>query len=100
MMVIQEDTKITFKENKVYEFKMLWSDQMLKTEMITQNGGSILLNSPVAGYEDLGKNTAPTNLLIIEWQNKKSAKSFKKMKLLKPNKEEAFYTHFSFPEQQ
>jgi len=99
MIVMPEDQEMTFKKNKIYEVKMIWSDQMLNTKSITKNGGKILLNSPIAGYEDLRKNEAPTNLLILEWNNKKTAESFRKMKTIKHKKEEAFYTQFAFPEE-
>lgn len=98
MIMVTEDMELTFKENKVYEVKMIWTDSMIDASKISSNGGNVILNNPVAGYEDLGKNKAPNNLLIIEWDSKKSAESFKKMNLLKFDKEEAFYTHFAFPE--
>jgi len=98
MVMVSEDMEMTFKENKIYEVKMLWNKQMLDSMSITNSGGKILVNSPVAGYEDLGKNEAPNNLIIIEWDDKESAESFKKMNLLKVKKQESFYTHFAFPE--
>lgn len=98
MVMVPEDMSMTFSENKVYEVKMIWTDQMVNSNAISSNGGRILLNSPIAGYEDLGKNEAPNNILIIEWSDKKSAESFRKMKALKFRKEEAFYTHFTLPE--
>lgn len=98
MIVFKEDTSITFKENKTYEVKMIWNDTMLDTQKIYKNGGTILVNSPIAGYEDLGKNKAPNTLMIIEWPNQKTADSFRKKKSLKSQNEEAFYTHFAFPE--
>jgi len=98
MIMLSEDIEMTFKESKVYEVKMIWSgDEMLNTTKITKNRGRILLNSPISGYEDLGKNNAPNHLVIIEWDSKKSADSFKKMNVLKFEKEEAFYTKFTFP---
>lgn len=98
MIMVTEDMELTFEENKVYEVKTIWTDDMIDDSKISSNGGNIILNTTVAGYEDLGKNIAPNNLLIIEWDSESSAESFKKMNLLKFDKEEAFYTHFTFPE--
>lgn len=97
MVIIQENTNITFKENKIYEVKMLWTSKKIKTGQITRKGGNIILNSPIAGYEDLGKNIAPNHLLIIEWNSEKTANTFNYKEALKVKKEEAFYTSFSFP---
>ncbi len=97
MVVVQENTNITFKEDKIYEMKMLWTNKKIKTKQIIKKGGTIVLNSPVAGYEDLGKNTAPNHLLIIEWDSEKIAEKFNTEKGLKVKKEEAFYTSFAFP---
>lgn len=98
MIIVTEDMEMTFVAGKTYEVKMVWSDQMLSADNIKSSGGKVILNKPVAGYEDLGKNESPNNLMIIEWNNKKSAEEFRKMTALKSKKEEAFYTHFTFPE--
>ncbi|OJJ22088.1 hypothetical protein BKI52_08600 [marine bacterium AO1-C] len=98
MVVVPKDLQMTFKENKVYEVKMLWADKMLDIQSINKQGGAIVLNQPIAGYEDLGKHKAPNHLLIIEWDNKESAKQFNQMNPLKLKKEESFYTHFAFPQ--
>lgn len=98
MIMVTEDFSLTFKEGKVYEVKMLWGDHMIDASKFRKHGGKIVLQSPVAAYEDLGKNKAPSSLLIIEWNNQKSAESFGKMNPLGFDREEAFYTHFAFPE--
>lgn len=99
IIMVPDDIEMNFKENKVYEVKMVWTDKMIDVSKISKNGGTIIFNNPVAGYEDLGKNEAPTNLLIIEWNDKTAAEAFKAMKLLSFNKEEAYYTHFDFPQE-
>lgn len=99
MVVVSEDVALTFHDNKVYEVKMLWTDQMPNSESIENNKGKVVFSSQLAGYEDLGKNQAPNNLLIIEWDSKADAESFSKMNTLSYTKEEAFFTHFDFPEE-
>ena len=99
MVVVPENMNITFKEDKVYEVKMLWNENMLNTDIIKKNNGSILIHTSIAGYEDLGKNKAPNTLMIVEWNSLNDAKKVRNMKPLSVEKEEAFYTHFSFPEQ-
>lgn len=98
MVVMPNDAVLTFREGKVYEVKMTWSSSPLDGNLISRNGGMVLLNSSVAGYEDLGKNESPDRILIIEWADQKSANSFRKMNAMSDGKEEAFYTHFSFPQ--
>lgn len=98
MIALPEDKNLVIDGNKLYEVKILWTKEMIKTNSISKNGGQIILDQPIAGYEDLKGNEAPNQILIIEWNDKKSADTFKGMKLLKPKKEEAFYTHFTlFP---
>lgn len=98
MIVIQEDQNLVLNENKLYEVKTLWTKGMLNTNAISKNGGRIILHQAIAGYEDLLGNEAPNHILIIEWDDQKTANMFDKMNLLKPQQEEAFYTHFTlFP---
>ncbi len=98
MIALQEDKKIDINERKLYEVKTLWTKEMVGINSITQNGGRVIVNQAIAGYEDLKGNEAPNQVLIIEWKDKKSADIFKKMNTLKYIKEEAFYTHFTlFP---
>lgn len=98
VIAIQEDFDLNIDENKVYEVKTLWTKDVIKTNSISQNGGKVLLNQPISAYEDLYEGEAPNQILIIEWNNEKNAETFNKMNMLKPQKEEAFYTHFTlFP---
>lgn len=99
MIMVPEDVSFTVQENKVYEVKALWNDEAVKVDEIIENGGKIVVNNTVDGYEDLGKNEAPTQILIVEWENKAKAESFKSMNVFEVNNEEAFYTHFDFSEQ-
>ncbi|WP_298424437.1 hypothetical protein [uncultured Kordia sp.] len=98
MIVTQVDRTLIFKENKIYEIKVLWNEHKVSSGMIKKHGGTVLINSLVAGYEDLGKNNPPKSLLIIEWDTTQKADAFRKMNFIKSKKEESFYTHFSFPE--
>ncbi|WP_109831116.1 hypothetical protein [Reichenbachiella versicolor] len=95
MIALQEDKTFMIDESNLYEVKTLWTKDMVKTNSITENGGKVILNQPVAGYEDLKGNEAPNQILIIEWKDKKTADKFEKMNMLKSKKEEAFYTHFT-----
>lgn len=98
MIALQEDKSLVLDESKLYEVKTLWSKEMVMTNSISKNGGNVILNQPIAGYEDLNGNKAPNQILIIEWNDKKAADMFNKMNMLKSSKEEAFYTHFTlFP---
>ncbi|MDF1697806.1 MAG: hypothetical protein P1U56_18305 [Saprospiraceae bacterium] len=98
VMAIQEDKTLTINENKVYEVRVLWTNDMVKTNSIHRYGGKVLLDQPLAGYEDLKGNKAPNHILLIEWKNKEKANTFHKMNLLKTQKEEVFQTHFTlFP---
>lgn len=99
MMMVPMDLELTFKENKVYEVILVWNTNTSDSDKISRQGGTVLLNSPVAGYEDLNEGTSPNHLMIIEWPNKQSATSFRKKNQLQFEKEEAFYTHFAFPEE-
>lgn len=95
LIALQEDKSLVINESKLYEVKTLWAKEMISTKSIIENGGKIILDQPIAGYEDLIGNEAPNHMLIIEWNDKKTADAFKKMNTLKPKKEEAFYTHFT-----
>ncbi|MEO9513958.1 MAG: hypothetical protein ABJN84_02380 [Flavobacteriaceae bacterium] len=98
MIALQEDINLVLDEDKVYEVKTLWTEEMVKVSSISKNGGQVILNQPIAGYEDLKGNEAPNQILIIEWNDKKTADKFGEMNVLKSKKEEAFYTHFTlFP---
>ena len=98
MVALQEDKNLVIDSNKLYEVKILWTKDMIKTNSISKNGGRIILDQPIAGYEDLKGNEVPNQILIIEWNDKKTADIFSGMNMLKPKKEEAFYTHFTlFP---
>lgn len=98
MIALQEDKNLVIDESKLYEVKTLWAKDRVRTNSISKNGGRVLLNQPIAGYEDLSGNEAPNQVLIIEWKDKKSADMFNKRNRLKSSKEEAFYTHFTlFP---
>ena len=98
MIVLQEDKNLVINESKLYEVVTLLTEEMVEINIISENGGRIILNEPIAGYEDLQGNEAPNHILIIEWNNKKTADTFKKINTLKHKKEEAFYTHFTlFP---
>ena len=99
MVIVPSDIALTFKEDKVYEVKMVWTDSTFDAGSVSKNGGKIMLNAPVTGYEDLGGNKSPNQFLIVEWDNKKSADSFRKKRSLDMEKEEAFYTSFSFPKE-
>ncbi len=99
MIALQEDKNLVVDENKLYEVKTLWTKDMVNVNSVSKNGGRIILNQPIAGYEDLLGNDAPNHILIIEWKDKKTADLFNKMDILKPKKEESFYTHFTlFPQ--
>ncbi|WP_143569810.1 hypothetical protein [Tenacibaculum agarivorans] len=98
MIAIQEDKNLVMDQNKMYEVKTYWTKDMVQTNMIHKYGGKIILNQPVAGYEDLQGNKAPNQIVIIEWSNPKKADKFNKMNMLKSEREEVFYTHFTlFP---
>lgn len=98
VIAIQNDDTLMIKEDKIYEVKIIWTKDMIKTKSIEKKGGTILLNQPIAAYEDLKGNKAPNQILIIEWDNTKAADTFNKKNLMKSEKEESFYTHFTqFP---
>jgi len=95
MIALQEDKSLIINENKLYEVKTFWTKDKIKTNSISKNGGRIIINHSIVGYEDLKGNEAPNQILIIEWKDKKAADNFEKLNTLKPIKEEAFYTHFT-----
>jgi hypothetical protein len=98
MIALKRDETFRIDENKLYEVKTIWSKEIIDTNSILENGGRVILNQSIVGYEDLHGNEAPNHIMIIEWEDQKSAKKFRKMKLLKAQKEESFYTHFTlFP---
>jgi hypothetical protein len=98
MIALQEDKSLVINENKLYEVKTLWTNDMIKTNSISENGGRIIVDQPILGYEDLHGNEAPNHILIIEWNDKKTAETFREMNMIKAQKEEDFYTHFTlFP---
>lgn len=98
LIAIQKDETIKLNQDKTYEVKFVWSKKGLDAKAIKKNGGKIVLEQTILGYEDLNGHSAPNQLIIIEWASQRSADAFYKSHSLQLDKEEAFYTHFTrFP---
>ncbi|TYA74535.1 hypothetical protein [Seonamhaeicola marinus] len=97
-IIIDQETTLTFSNEKVYEITMLYNKKKLKEKKINKHHGKVLFSKPVSGYEDLTSGSAPDYLAIIEWNSEEEARAYKYHAHGALDNEETFYTHIQISE--
>ncbi len=88
-IMINKDVSFTFNDSKIYEIRSLWSAREL--EEITSNGGKVVFDYEVSGYEDLNAGDKPTRISFIEWSTIDKAEQYAEKKKMTDG--EVFLTH-------